>query len=167
MERFKLKDPLKQRSTTKDIEGYVDANGCFICDSYAKTSRGYYHITRIVDGVKKGGIAIHRYAYEVYNDCKIPEGLVVRHKCDNSTCVNPDHLELGTHQDNSNDMVERKRSASGERNPHSKLTNKQAEEIKVLLSKNQMTQTQIAKIYNVSCATITHIKKGNTRTNVR
>ena len=171
MERFKLKDPLKQRKSTKDIAGFVNGNGCYICDTYApaKDNKGenkYYHVTRIFDGIKVT-TKMHRYVYETYNNCKISDGLLIRHKCDNVLCINPDHLELGTYQDNSDDMVERKRSASGEKNPSSKLSNEQAEEIRVLLSKKEVTQTQIAKMYNVSCATITHIKKGNTRTNVR
>jgi len=48
----------------------------------------------------------HRLAFELtYHP--IPENLVVRHYCDNPACCRPDHLELGTHQDNSNDYWER------------------------------------------------------------
>ena len=50
----------------------------------------------------------HRVAYDMERH-EIPRGLVVRHKCDVSMCVNPDHLEIGTHQDNINDMIERGR----------------------------------------------------------
>lgn len=39
----------------------------------------------------------------------IPDGQVVRHKCDNSACCNPYHLELGSHQENMDDMKERQR----------------------------------------------------------
>lgn len=54
-------------------------------------------------------IYVHRYAYEREHG-PIPDGLVVRHKCDNRRCVKLDHLELGTHQDNMNDMIARGRA---------------------------------------------------------
>jgi hypothetical protein len=53
---------------------------------------------------------------------EIPEGFVVRHKCDNRQCINPEHLELGTQLDNIQDAVLRGRSAKGEQIPNSNLT---------------------------------------------
>lgn len=59
----------------------------------------------------------HRVAYELANG-PIPDGLWVLHRCDIPSCINPDHLFLGTHTDNVADMVQkgRQRGASGDRN---------------------------------------------------
>src|SRR5690554_8143181 len=52
---------------------------------------------------------------------------VVRHDCDNPACVNPDHLSIGTVQDNVDDRVRRGRQhdCSGEHNSQVKLTDEQ------------------------------------------
>jgi len=59
-----------------------------------------------------GGVKTHRLAYEAWVG-PIGEGLVVRHKCDNPPCINPEHLETGTHKDNMQDMYARNRNRSG------------------------------------------------------
>lgn len=51
----------------------------------------------------------HRVSYSQLIEF-IPDGLVVRHKCDFKPCVNPNHLELGTQLDNINDSIERGRN---------------------------------------------------------
>lgn len=50
----------------------------------------------------------HRWAYERFVG-PIPDGLVVRHTCDNRLCSNPSHLLVGTLSQNMQDMVDRKR----------------------------------------------------------
>ena len=52
----------------------------------------------------------------------IPMGMVIRHKCDNPACVNIEHLEIGTQQDNVRDRDERGRTATGLRNGRAKVT---------------------------------------------
>ena len=51
----------------------------------------------------------HRWQYRIHKG-EIPEGMVVRHTCDNIRCVNPKHLILGTPNDNVQDRVDRGRS---------------------------------------------------------
>lgn len=55
----------------------------------------------------------HRYAWQLTHGAP-PEHLLVCHKCDNPRCVRPDHLFLGTTQDNSDDKVRKGRQAKGE-----------------------------------------------------
>lgn len=57
----------------------------------------------------------HRVAY-ILTYGTIPDGLWVLHRCDNPLCVRPDHLYLGTHQDNVRDRQERGRAACGDNN---------------------------------------------------
>lgn len=73
-----------------------------------------------LNGVKT---ATHRIAY-ILNYGSIPIGMWVLHKCDNRRCANPDHLFLGTPQDNVNDMIAKDRGSRGEKRKAAKLTDK-------------------------------------------
>jgi len=74
-----------------------------------KTNKGGYGQF----GVNYKNILAHRYSWELANG-PIPENLCVLHNCDNRKCVNPNHLFLGTLQDNIADMVRKDRQAKGE-----------------------------------------------------
>lgn len=97
----------------------------------------------------------------VYELCigPIPEGLQVLHKCDNPPCCNPDHLFLGTHQDNMTDMKEkgRSRGTPGEKNTHAVLKETDIPIIRHLWDTKQMTQTALASVYGVSQPMIGYI----------
>mgnify|MGYP001118302010 CR=1 FL=1 len=91
----------------KEITYEVDDRGCHVCTSHSHKSNGYPRCTR--SGKK---VRLNRAIYsELVGE--IPEGMLVLHECDNPQCINPQHLKLGTHADNSRDMVERGRSTKG------------------------------------------------------
>ena len=58
--------------------------------------------------VNRRSISAHRFSYEMFYGA-VPNDLLVLHKCDNVKCVRPDHLFLGTHQDNICDAYNKKR----------------------------------------------------------
>ncbi|APU00362.1 hypothetical protein fHeYen301_29 [Yersinia phage fHe-Yen3-01] len=100
---------------------------------------------------KDGCVGYHVYSYCMAND-KDPRslkgtGIVVRHKCDNPRCINPDHLELGSHSDNMRDRVVRKTGCRGSKQKDAKLSYEIADVIRETVGKSQRA---LAKEYRVS-----------------
>jgi hypothetical protein len=94
-----------------------------------------YAVTNIDagDGIRKNRL-VHRLVYmQAFGN--IPSGLLVCHKCDNPSCINLDHLWLGTPEANMKDRDRKQRgnfsrNVSGSRNPRAKLTLDQVLEIR-------------------------------------
>lgn len=125
------------------------------------------YLGKRVHGLKwyKGtNIGYHVYAYctAVGIDPLSLKGTssVVMHKCDNPRCINPKHLELGTHKQNARDAVTRLGVSVGERNGSSKLTREQVQEIRKLYSTGDISQRKIASMYNVAQSQICRITSG-------
>jgi hypothetical protein len=79
-----------------------NSNNCWIWTG-AKNYNGYGRFK-----YKKKMYGAHRFAYILYKE-DIPEELCVCHTCDNPSCVNPDHLWLGTRKENNKDMIRKGR----------------------------------------------------------
>ena len=97
----------------------------------------------------------HRVSFEVFC-APIPAGMYVLHCCDNPSCVNPDHLFLGTHADNMADKVSKGRQVAfpGASNGSSKLT---ASDV-LAIREAACTQRDIAKTFGVSVSLISQIR---------
>lgn len=130
---------------------------CHDCDSHAKNPKGYPHLNR---EDFQGSVARYLFQNE-YG--KLEQGLVIRHKCDNRSCINILHLESGTIADNNRDRDERGRRIAprGEQNPTSKLTDRQAKFIILCRSKG-VSGKFLAKQFQCSTAIISAIYTGRT-----
>lgn len=71
----------------------------------------------------------HRVSYRAFYG-EIPDGLYVCHKCDQTCCVNPNHLFLGTAYDNKMDAIKKQRASMGTKHGRAKLSIEQVKEIR-------------------------------------
>lgn len=97
----------------------------------------------------------HRRVYQLFKG-PIPEGLMIRHKCNNRPCVNPDHLLTGTALENKQDSIIAGTIALGERVGGSKLKNYQVLDI----YGSNANGPELAKKHGVSKSLIYDIKNG-------
>ena len=104
----------------------------------------------------------HIYSWELYSGRPVPKdcSIVVCHKCDHPWCVNPQHLFLGTQQDNIDDKCAKGRQAKGETHGLSKLTEEQVKEIRSLYPK--INGKQLAKMYGIADVNIYKLLKRET-----
>jgi len=101
-------------------------------------------------------VTAHRLSYEAYHG-GIPRGMVVRHTCDNPSCINPDHLCIGTQQDNVIDRETRgRRDVKGEQVGTSKLTEKEVLEIRA----SDLSLKKLSDKYKVDKSNIWSIRSG-------
>lgn len=102
----------------------------------------------------------HRQAY-VWEHGEIPDGLVICHRCDNSLCVNPEHLFVGTYSDNVQDMLTKRRGnpRRGDTHPCAKLTTEEVDFVRV----TKMENSTLARVLGVNPSTISRIRSGERR----
>lgn len=138
---------LKKR---KAIKWIVNNNGCYICISHKPNKNGYPHMRR--NGKRQ---KIAHYLYEQKYGV-IPKNMCGCHKCDNRLCINPEHLFLGTHQDNMRDKINKGRQRKGTNVNTAKLT-----ENDVLTIFHSKEKTMIlTKKYDITRNSIYKIRKG-------
>lgn len=131
----------------------ISKNGCWLWNG-SKNNNGYGQCR-----VNKKLLLAHRYIWEITNG-PIPEGLHVLHKCDVPNCVNPEHLFLGDHQANMNDMKIKGRMAKGEGYGFSKLTLQEVFEIRNSYqpgTSGEYSQAGLAQKYHINQSEISRI----------
>jgi hypothetical protein len=130
----------------------VTESGCWIWMG-AVTGSGY----GVCGSQKNKTRSAHRVSYEAFIG-EIPKGMIIAHSCDIPLCVNPNHLWVATHKENSQDMVKKNRQAKGEAGGNTKLTLDQIEFIR----KSILPHRKLGRMFNVSHANIGYIKRGFT-----
>lgn len=150
---------LKDRFWEKVIvqEGCWDWSG-------AKTRLGYCVIRDQYP--KKGNQFGHRVSYMIHKG-QIGEGMNILHKCDNPSCVNPDHLQQGTQKQNIHDMIAKGRRTKttglkGSESPRSKLSWDDVRKIRELLAIGDLRQKDIGEMFSVSQTAIWNIHLNKT-----
>jgi len=133
----------------------VDNKGCWIWKTKPYSS-GYGMFTS-----RDKRISAHRYSYELHFG-PIPPGYLVCHKCDVRTCVNPEHLFLGTYKDNMQDCSVKGRIDKGEDRYCSILTDAGVMEARSLFASGGFSYRILAHRFNVSSITIRRAIQGIT-----
>ncbi len=158
-----------KRAEAKDAENYVEVNyegkgphGVLVFVECATDNT-----TRTVANIKSyfnkagGGIVPNGSLEFMFNrravfEFEIPDGMDVCHSCDNRSCVNPDHLFIGTRKENMQDMKLKGRGAGGCRKH---LREDQVQEVRRRLAVG-IPHSEISKNMNINRQTVTKIQKG-------
>lgn len=139
-----------------------EITGCWEWSLF-RVAAGYGRIT-----VNKAILYAHRYSYSIHYNTDIT-GLVIRHKCDNPCCINPEHLIAGTQKENVHDISLRGRrnDPTGERNYASKFSDFEVEAMRIFHEFYGMRQYKLSVIFGMSRANVNQIIKYQKRMTCR
>ena len=155
MEYKKLKDRLMKRTKVDERECW-NWTGC-------KDKKGYGYI--MFNGKLQIVRKVHRVSFELFNG-PIPHGKMILHNCDNPSCINPEHLRIGTAKDNSMDAVSRNRLHKGLDRYNAKIGDTNAWIVKFGISAG-MSVSSLAKHFDVSRQSIKQIRDDITYKHVK
>lgn len=130
--------------------------GCWEWGAYGDhNDRGYFGI----EDNKKWRMILSSHISWLIKNGKLPNGYLL-HKYDNASCVNPDHLYIGTQKDNGTDMAKRCRSSYGERNGQAKLAQEDIIKIREWYKQGHISQSKLGDMFGVHQVHIGRIVRG-------
>ena len=135
------------------------ADGTCMISVASRASHGYPHI-----GFEGKTVSVHRMVLEDKLGRRLLADEVARHLCHRPDCINPDHLDVGSYQDNTDDMLRagRQRHVRGIDHPRTKLTPDEVREIRKRYESGGVTYAQLASEYGVSYPQVLKIVRRQT-----
>ena len=152
--------PITERLLSKVVLN--KSSGCWEWQGYTRNGYGRTTIGSRKDGTRHT-ISVHRLAYITWVG-EIPQGFEVCHKCDNPCCINPEHLFVGTRQDNIDDRERKGRNIVfiGEEQGKAKLTKKIVKDARWERAYKRTSFQKLADKYGVNKKTMINAIKGIT-----
>lgn len=147
-----ITDPRHRERILRSI--VVTSDGCWEWNR-RRDKDGYGQLT-----IKGRPYGAHVVSYVIHAG-DVPPNMFVLHKCDNPPCCNPEHLFLGTHDDNVRDRDSKGRQAHGEGHGRAKLTADDVRQIRQLRSTERRTFKSLSEQFGVSTALISNIVNGH------
>lgn len=151
---------IKQRNKSLEDKFWEKAkevnSGCWEWQA-SRNKKGYGNFYLSVGHSKDKHCLAHRMSW-ILTYGEIPDGLQVLHDCDNPSCVNPEHLFLGTNDDNVQDKIQkgRMRTLRGEESPSSKLTEAKVRKMRELKNKGY-SYAELGRKFNVDTSTARYV----------
>jgi hypothetical protein len=154
---MKMRKSLEQRFMEKVHPEPM--SGCWLWGGCID-SKGYGQIRR---GANTLGVAQATAVSLGLRGVVVPAGMVVCHRCDNPPCVNPDHLFIGTHKDNSDDKIRKGRGnpVKGVGHYQARITDSDVISIRRAY-KGGATLKELSATYGLNTSAIGHVVVGRT-----
>lgn len=143
---------MKESDVTRFFDKVEKTDSCWIWKASLRNKYGSFYYNGKTYKSNRFSFLLH-YGF-------LPEDKLVCHTCDNPLCVRPEHLFLGTTEENISDKINKNRQAKGSKNGSAKLTENQVKQIKIDLENYSYgLKVRLAKKYGVSKSAITLISK--------